>query len=92
MYCRGKKSSWQKKSCTGNKKDLLAEKSPPGRKKVLLVEKVLFCWKKSSNNIEKAVRSPQPKQGLETYHDYKKKQSMKELNEELGDRVFNEQQ
>ena len=27
----------------------------------------------------KAVRGPQPKQGLETYLDYKNKQSMKEL-------------
>ena len=40
----------------------------------------------------KAIRGPQPKQGLKTYLDYKKKQLMKELNEELGDRIFNEQQ
>ena len=73
-----KKSYWQKKI-------LLAEKSPTGRKKIttgkkkVLLAKEKYHWHNYSMYNGKAVRGPQPKQGLKTYLDYKKKQSMKEL-------------
>ena len=38
-----------------------------------------YHWRNNSMYNGKAVRGPQPKQGLNTYIDYKKNQSMKEL-------------
>ena len=88
----------EKKVRLAKKKSFLQKKSPNGRnkallwwEKVLLAEEKYHLWNYSIYN-EKAVRGPQPKQGRETYSDYQKKEPMKELNEEVGNVVFAEQQ